>query len=308
MRDELSEGAIMDQAANLRKLASRTKGGHAQPELVEVAKPVKATRFIAVASGKGGVGKTNFAINLGILFAREGKRVIVMDADMGLANVNVILGVIPKFNLYHVIKGQKRLSEIIIDTPQGIRIIAGASGFSKLANLNEEERLRFVDSMMELGEADIVIIDTGAGVSRNVLSFVLPADEAIIVTTPEPTAITDAYGIIKAISAEAGQVTIKLVVNRVTSIHEGKQVAERVINIAGQFLNIRVENLGMVFQDEAVLESVMKQRPFVLAAPKSKAAECVDHIAKRLLGLQITPKSRGFGGFIKNFLSVYRED
>jgi len=308
MHDEATGGSMMDQAANLRKLASRSRGTRPQPELVEVAKPAKATRFIAVASGKGGVGKTNFAINLGILFAREGKRVIVMDADMGLANVNVILGVIPKFNLYHVIKGQKRLSEIIIDTPQGIRIIAGASGFSKLANLTEEERLRFVDSMMELGEADIVIIDTGAGVSRNVLSFVLPADEAIIVTTPEPTAITDAYGIIKAISAETGQVTIKLVVNRVSSIHEGKQVAERVINIAGQFLNVRVENLGMVFQDEAVSESVMKQRPFVIAAPKSRATECVDHIAKRLLGMQITPKSRGFGGFIKNFLSVYKED
>jgi flagellar biosynthesis protein FlhG len=141
-----------------------------------------------------------------------------------------------------------------------------------------------------------------------VLSFVLPADEAIIITTPEPTAITDAYGIIKAISAETGPVTIKLVVNRVSSIHEGRQVAERVINIAGQFLNVRVENLGMIFQDEAVPQSVMKQRPFVLAAPKSRATECVDHIAKRLLGMQVSPKSHGIAGFLKNFLSVYKED
>lgn len=299
----------MDQAANLRKMANRALKGKDAPELVAVAKPSRSTRFIAVASGKGGVGKTNFATNLGILLARAGKRVIVMDADLGLANVNVLLGVIPTFNLYHVIKGQKKLTDIIIDTPQGIRIIAGASGFSKLANLTEEERHRFVEGMMELGEADIVIIDIGAGVSRNVLSFVLPADEAIIVTTPEPTAITDAYGIIKAISAESGQqVDIKLVVNRVSSLAEGRQVAERVINIAGQFLNVRVENLGLIFQDEAVSAAVMKQRPFVLAAPKCRATECMDHIAKRLLGMQIESKSHGLGGFLKNFLSLYKEE
>lgn len=300
----------MDQASNLRKLMAAKDGKTPSIEKVlqEVPKPARVTRVIAVASGKGGVGKTNLAINMGILFAREGKRVIVMDADLGLANVNVILGVIPKYNLLHVLKGQKTLSEIIIDTPQGIKIIAGASGFSKLANLSEKEREVFVQSVDELSSEDILIIDTGAGVSRNVLSFVMAADEAIIVTTPEPTAITDAYGIIKAISTESSRTITKLIVNRVSSFNEGKQVADRVINIAGQFLNVKVENLGMVFDDEAVLKSVRKQRPFVLAYPKSKATLSVDHIVKRLLNIEIDEKDAGLGRFFKKFLSLYRED
>lgn len=300
----------MDQASNLRKLMAAKEGKTpgTGKVLQEVPKPTRLTRVIAIASGKGGVGKTNLAINMGILFAREGKRVLVMDADLGLANINVILGVIPKYNLYHVMKGQKKLSEIIIDTPQGIRIIAGASGFSKLANLGEKDREVFVESLDELSGEDIMIIDTGAGVSRNVLSFVLAADEAIIVTTPEPTAITDAYGIIKAISTESSRTVTKLIVNRVTSFTEGKQVADRVINIAGQFLNVKVENLGMVFDDEAVLKSVRKQCPFVLAFPKSKATCSVDHIVKRLLNIEIDEKNAGVSRFFKKFLSVYREE
>ena len=302
----------MDQAEDLRKMFNRSHIIKKSPPLVEVPASARSTRFIAVASGKGGVGKTNFAINLGILFARAGKRVIVMDMDLGLANVNVLLGVIPKFSLYNVLKGEKKLGEIVIDTAQGIRIIAGASGFSKLADLNEDERMRFVEGIADVGDVDIVIIDTGAGVSRNVLSFVLASDEAIIVTTPEPTSITDAYGIVKAISVEDlpdisdrdGQLPIKLVVNRVASVAEGRQVAERVINIAGQFLNVRVENLGFVYQDEAVSASVMKQKPFVVADPKCRASECMDHISRRLLGMPVESRSGGFGSFIKNMLSA----
>ncbi|MDR2734790.1 MAG: MinD/ParA family protein [Spirochaetota bacterium] len=263
---------------------------------------------MAIASGKGGVGKTNFAINLGILLAKAGKRVLIMDMDLGLANVNVILGMIPKFNLYHVIKGQKKMSEIISESPYGVRIIAGASGFSKLADLAEEERTRFMDEISGISDYDYVIIDTGAGVSRNVLSFVLAADEAIIITTPEPTAITDAYGIIKAISTEVGQSIIKLVVNCVSSVSDGRQVAERVIGIAGQFLNIRVENLGFIYYDQAVLASVMKQKPYVLAEPTSRAAECIDHIARKLLGMPPVSNSGGFSGFIRNLLSANKED
>jgi flagellar biosynthesis protein FlhG len=302
----------MDQAEDLRKMFNKGAAIRKQPALVEVPAVARSTRFIAVASGKGGVGKTNFAINLGILFARAGKRVLVMDMDLGLANVNVLLGVIPKFNLYHVLKGEKALHEVIIDTSQGIRIIAGASGFSKLADLSEDERMRFVEGLSQIGDVDIVIIDTGAGVSRNVLSFVLAADETIIITTPEPTAITDAYGIVKTIKVEGvpenfakdGQLPIKLVVNRVSSAAEGRQVAERVINIAGQFLNVHVENLGFIYHDEMVGASVMKQKPFVAVAPNSRASECMDLIARRLLDMPIDVKPEGFGGFIKKLFAA----
>ncbi|MBL8965844.1 MAG: MinD/ParA family protein [Spirochaetaceae bacterium] len=262
--------------------------------------PAKKTRIIAVASGKGGVGKTNLSVNLAIAYAQMGKRVIVMDADLGLANVNVMLNMIPKFNLYHVIRKQKTMREIILDTEYGIRIVAGASGFSKIANLSEEERQNFISELYTLSEADIVIIDTSAGVSSNVLAFVAAADDAIIVTTPEPTAITDAYGIIKIIATEIENLNIglKLVVNRVKSVTEGRRVAERIINISGQFLNLKVEYLGCIYDDPAVPTGVIRQKPFLVADPKSKAAISVQHLVTRIEKTDFTD-DRGIGRFIK---------
>ncbi|MBN2324214.1 MAG: MinD/ParA family protein [Spirochaetes bacterium] len=286
-----TNGVQKDQAERLRLIMKNRnetdRAGKSHP------------RILTISSGKGGVGKTNIAINLGIAFAEEGKRVVVMDADLGLANVNVILGIIPKFNLYHVIRKQKRIRDIIVDTQYGIQIIAGASGFSQLANLQDEDRANFVDELKSLAYADIIIIDTGAGVSQNVLSFLRAADEAIIVTTPEPTAITDAYGIIKSISSEVMGPNIKLVVNRVNSMMEGKKVAERVINIAGQFLNIKVDNLGFIFEDSVVPRAVIKQDPFIKSAPKSKASESIRHLKSRLLDIRYTEEG-GLGRFLKN--------
>ena len=281
---------MADQAETLREIM-RTKNGSAD---------TSKTRVIAVASGKGGVGKTNIATNIAIAYANLGKRVVLMDADLGLANVNVVLGIIPKYNLYHVIRRQKTMREIIMDTNYGIRIVAGASGFAKIANLNDEERNGFVEDLSELGNADVVIIDTGAGVSGNVLSFIAAADEAIIVTTPEPTAITDAYGIIKIIATEIDNLSLglKLIVNRVSSVTEGKRVAERVVNIAGQFLNLKVDYLGYVYDDPDVHQSVLRQRPFLVANPRSKASICVQHIVSRLEKVEFR-EGGGVGQFLK---------
>ncbi|OHD80185.1 MAG: ATP-binding protein [Spirochaetes bacterium RIFOXYC1_FULL_54_7] len=264
-----------DQAQKLRELMK------AKPVAVPVA---KKTRVITVASGKGGVGKTNMSVNMAIAYARLGKRVIIMDADLGLANVNILLDIIPKFNLYHVIRKQKTMREIMVDTQYGIQMIAGASGFSKIANLSEEERQSFITELYTLSNADIIIIDTSAGVSSNVLSFIAAADDAIIITTPEPTAITDAYGIIKIIATEVENLNIglKLVVNRVKNVTEGRKVAERIINISGQFLNLKVEYLGCVYEDPIVQSSVLKQRPFMVQDPKSKAAISVQHLVGRI--------------------------
>ena len=264
-----------DQAQKLRELMK------AKPVAAPVA---KKTRVITVASGKGGVGKTNMSVNMAIAYARMGKRVIIMDADLGLANVNILLDIIPKFNLYHVIRKQKTMREIMVDTQYGIQMIAGASGFSKIANLNEEERQSFISELYTLSNADIIIIDTSAGVSSNVLSFIAAADDAIIITTPEPTAITDAYGIIKIIATEVENLNIglKLVVNRVKNVTEGRKVAERIINISGQFLNLKVEYLGCVYEDPIVQSSVLKQRPFMVQDPKSKAAISVQHLVGRI--------------------------
>ena len=286
---------MADQAETLREIM-RNKNGGSEEEKTK-------TRVIAVASGKGGVGKTNISTNMAIAYANLGKRVILMDADLGLANVNVVLGMIPKYNLYHLIRRQKTMREIIMETNYGISIVAGASGFSKIANLNEEERQGFVEELSELSNADVVIVDTGAGVSNNVLSFVAAADEAIIVTTPEPTAITDAYGIIKVIATEIDNIglSLKLIVNRVSSVTEGKKVAERVCNIAGQFLNLKVDYLGYVYDDPDVHQSVLRQKPFLVSNPKSKASICLQHIVGRLEKVEFK-EGGGVGQFIKRLI------
>lgn len=286
---------MIDQAENLRKMV---EGKRDVPERSE-----RKTRIITVSSGKGGVGKTNLSINLAIAYSMLGKNVVVLDADLGLANVNVILGIIPEYNLYNLIKKQKKMKDILINTGYGINIIAGASGFSKIANLEDDERDSFIDEMKELSFADIIIIDTSAGVSNNVLSFIAAADDAIIITTPEPTAITDAYGIIKIIATEFDNpnMSIKLIVNRVKSVTEGKKVAQRVVNIASQFLNIKVDYLGYVYDDSVVQNAVIRQKPFVVTEPKSKAAICVKHIVSRLENIEYK-EGRGLGSFLKKII------
>lgn len=283
--------AMTDQAETLRAIMrQRGKSGA----------DTNRTRIITIASGKGGVGKTNISTNLALSYAAMGKKVILMDADLGLANVNVVLGIIPKYNLYHVIRKQKQMSDVLMKTDYGIEIVAGASGFAKIANLNEDELQGFIEELYHLSHADVIIVDAGAGVSHNVLSFVGAADEAIIVTTPEPTAITDAYGIIKIIATEVDNVNLglKLIVNRVKSVGEGKKVAERVINIAGQFLNLKVDYLGYVYEDPSVQQAILRQKPFLVLDPKSKASACINQISSRLEKVEYREGS-GVGEFLK---------
>lgn len=286
-----------DQAEQLREMMRARNSKDARDQNTNER---KKTRIITVASGKGGVGKTNVSVNMALAYARLGKKVIVMDADLGLANVNVMLNMIPKFNLYHVIRKQKTMSEIILDTEYGIQIVAGASGFSKIANLSEDERQNFIDELDSLSNADIIIIDTSAGVSNNVLAFVAAADDAVIVTTPEPTAITDAYGIIKIIATEIDNLNmgLKLVVNRTKTVSEAKRVSDRMINIAGQFLNLKVDYLGFIYDDPVVPQSVLRQRPFMVLDPKCKASQCIQHIVGRMEKTE--PKQGGgIGNLIK---------
>jgi flagellar biosynthesis protein FlhG len=292
---------VADQAEKLREIM-RNKIPSSR---IEDSSPQKASRIISVSSGKGGVGKTNIAINLALAYAKLGKKVIVLDADLGLANVNVVLGVIPRYNLYHLIRQQKKMRDILLDTTYGIQIVAGASGFSKIANLSEEERKGFIEELYELSSADIIIIDTSAGVSNNVLTFVAASDDVIIVTTPEPTAITDAYGIVKIIATEIDNLDLglKLVVNRVKSVTEGRKVAERVINIAGQFLNIKLDYLGFVYEDILVQNAVVKQRPFFTLDPKGKASICIDHIVRRLENMDFKEGS-GISKFLKKLFGA----
>ena len=259
-----------DQVKELQELMRDVK-----PSKSKSASKDHKTRIIAITSGKGGVGKTNLAVNMAIAYAQIGKKVILIDGDLGMANVNVLLNIVPQYNLMHVINKQKKMSEIILDTEFGFKFIAGANGFSKIANLSVDELDNFAKEFASLSNADVIIIDTGAGIANNVLQFVAAADEVYVVTTPEPTAITDAYGIIKIITTELvnRDLNLKLLVNKVHTADEGKKISERIINIVGQFLNYKVDYIGFVYADPVVEQSVIRQKPFMIVNPTSKPAQ-----------------------------------
>lgn len=261
------------------------------------------TRIIAITSGKGGVGKSNLSVNMAIAYAQQGKKVMLIDGDLGMANVNILMNIVPQYNLMHVIQKQKTMQEIINETEFGIKFIAGANGFSKIANLTVEELDDFAKQFATLGNYDIIIIDTGAGIANNVLQFVSAADEVYVVTTPEPTAITDAYGIIKIITTELvdREMNIKLLVNRVHSSEEGKRISERIINIVGQFLNKKVDYIGFVYDDPVVQASVIRQKPFIVVNPTSKPAQCIKHIVGRIEKSD-DGNAEGVSSFLRKFL------
>jgi len=292
---------MVDQAEDLRKLMKEKKD-----ELEEMKNnSKKKTRIISVTSGKGGVGKTNIAINLGLAYAKIGKSVVIIDADLGLANANIILGTTPEYNLYHVIRKKKHMKDIIIETNYGVKLVAGASGFSEIANMTEEDRTHFINELYELANADIIIIDTSAGISRNVLSFLEASDEVLVVTTTEPTSIADAYGIIKTVAKEIDNcdINLKLIVNRVLSAQDSKEIAERIIHIASQFLNVKVEYLGFIYNDDAVFNAVLVQKPFFIHSPSSKASSCLKHIVAKLEKVEYNDVSGGFSKFLKKLFA-----
>ncbi|MDQ7778501.1 MAG: MinD/ParA family protein [Planctomycetota bacterium] len=274
---------MLDQAEGLRKLAREMLG----------------TRVVAVASGKGGVGKTNVAVNLAIALSQMGRRVIVLDMDLGLANVDVLLDVNSRYNLAHVIQGKREIADALVAAPGGIRILPGASGIEAIANLDADERHVIVQALDKLqAGADFIIVDTSAGISRNVIAFAACADETLIVTTPEPTAMIDAYALIKLIAKEESPSEMKLVVNMAVNRLEADRVASGIVSVAHRFLNVYVEKLGYILTDGVVPAAVKRKIPFVLDAPRSHASACVVSIAKTLNAangnIRPAPEKEGF--------------
>lgn len=267
----------MDQAQKLRDIVK-----DAREEEVLNSTYIKDSRVITVSSGKGGVGKTNFTVNLGIALSKQGKRVTIIDADLGLANVDVILGIIPKYTLSHIIKNEKSIDEIMLEGPHGLKVISGGSGMLDLVNLKEDQIESLIHSFDKLNDiSDYILIDTGAGLNTSVLSFIKAASDVVVVITPDPTSITDAYALIKNISEEEKH--INLVINRVESSKEGAEVYGKLERAAKKFLHINLNNLGYVYEDNNVKKSVRLQRPFAIEYPNSIATKGIEMIAYNLI-------------------------
>lgn len=281
---------MRDQAVGLRKLVNKGQKSN--------------SRVIVVASGKGGVGKTNIAVNLALALRQLDNCVALIDVDLGLANVDIVLGITPPYNLGHVFRGEKTLVEIIEDGPLGIKLLAGGSGMSELANLTGWRLEQFVKSLDELNrEFDFVVLDTGAGIGQNVLSFALATDEVLVVTTPEPTAITDAYGLIKVVFQRNPQAQIRLIVNMARNPGEAEAVAEKLNSVLREYAQREVEYIGYLLDEQQVNRAVGQQVPFLLSYPSSMASRSIKRIANILAGEVPQDAAVGIKGF---FSRVYQ--
>lgn len=281
---------MIDQAEKLRNLISVTD----KPSLIS------EKRIIAVTSGKGGVGKTNLSVNLGIGLAQLNKQVLLLDADIGMANVDLLVGMTPKFNLQHVLLNQKTLKEIMLTGPAGIHIIPGVSGAMGLTNLSYQQKEHFFNQLSDLDLHEYTIIDTSAGMSQNVMNFVLAADEVFVVTNSEPTAMMDAYAIIKTILKHNPGTKIQIIPNMVTSQKEAEHVFTTLNNITEKFLGSNLNLLGYLVRDVNVIKAVKKQNPFIISMPDSDASRCIRKIVSEITETKQS-SSRRFNGLIKFF-------
>ena len=243
-----------------------------------------STRILTVTSGKGGVGKSNFSLNFAMALQKRGCRVLLFDADIGMANIDVLLGIPATYNLFHLLKREKTIWEIIQTGPSGLQFIAGGSGFQDLIRLSDKDLEYFAGEIGKLhGHVDFLLFDTGAGLSKETVRFITAADETLIVTTPEPTSITDAYALIKMVKSMGHDVTFKLIVNRVSDDREGRQTADNIRQVASRFLGLDIPLLGFVPDDASVSKAVKRQTALAVAFPESPACRGIDNIASRYL-------------------------
>lgn len=306
---------MKDQAVKLRAIVNKLNskdeiGGNGEIVLSEEFETNKKNaRVITVTSGKGGVGKTNITINLAIKIAQLGLKVVIIDADLGLSNVDIVLGMIPKYNLSDVINSKKSINEILEEGPSGVKFISGGSGLQDLIKINKEQLAHLLIELKKLDEeADIIFIDTGAGISDQVLSFIYAAKEVIVVTTPEPTAITDAYALIKVIVQKDRSKKINLILNRADNPAEANNALDKIYQVCLKFLGISINKLGHVCNDANISKAVKMQQPFVIAFEKSAAALDISSIAKSLasVGDKKTESGNGIRLFVNRLKWLFK--
>ncbi|CAJ1315555.1 MinD/ParA family protein [Paenibacillus sp. PK4536] len=290
---------MMDQAQSLRNLMSSktVQAPKSEP---------RSAKFITITSGKGGVGKSNFTLNFALALQRLGRKVLVFDADIGMANIDVLMGVRSKFNLSHLLSGEKQINEIIEKGAGSLPYIAGGSGLTSLFSLSDKDLIYFTDQIQKVAtDMDYILFDTGAGLSKETLQFIMSADECIVVTTPEPTSITDAYALIKVVHGMEEDVSFKLVVNRAESEKEAVQTSDKIRLVTSRFLNLEIPLLGFVSDDSHVSQSVKKQVPFSIYSPGCIASKDIQNLAQRyMVAPNASPEGTltGIKGFMQKWL------
>ncbi len=287
----------MDQAERLRSMIKASKESE----------EFQQARLITVTSRKGGVGKSNTSVNLAVQFRRMGYRVIIFDADFGLANVEVMFGAIPKYNLSDLIFRGMTLEEIMVEGPMGIRFISGGSGVAELSNLTSESVRFLASKLIQLDQmTDFLIVDTGAGIADSVLEFVKMSEEVVLVTTPEPTSIMDSYALLKALRRSEGfdpDVTeIRVMANRVIEKGDGEALYQKLKVVVDQFLDMKLSYLGSVPYDINVSKAIMQQKPISIVHKTAKASLAYEEIAEKLLNIkqEERKKKSGIGQVFQN--------
>jgi flagellar biosynthesis protein FlhG len=251
---------------------------------------IDTARSIAITSGKGGVGKTQLSANIALLLARAGQRVLLVDADLGLASLDLALGVHPHADLLSVVRGQCELSEILVDAAHGVQLLPACPGRYEMANLQTAERDRLYNALRELAaHYDTLIIDTGAGIGANSVGFAALANEILLVTTPDPTSLRDAYAMAKVLHRRAGVDAMQVVANQVASETGGYEVFERLSGIARRFLSLDLDYLGCVPRDESVIRAVANGEPYVIGAPRCKATRALESLVNKLIHRSTNP-------------------
>ena len=294
----------MDQAETLRNII-KANNNHQRP----------LARVITVTSGKGGVGKSNTAINLAIQFRKMGQRVIILDADFGLANIEIMFGTVPKHNLCDLIYQGKNIKEIITWGPGEVGFISGGSGIAGLSNLSRDYLIYIIQNLAERDAiADIIIVDTGAGISDAVLEFLVASGEILLVTTPEPTSITDSYSLLKALNRHPRfsmeESKIKVIANKVSQPEEGNALFTKLNVVVQRYLKIPIMYLGYVPQDEKLSAAVMQQTPVSLASPNSRSAKAYENIAAILMNRELNTdvRKRGMAAFFSHIVTGKKLD
>lgn len=273
----------VDQATGLRRMTN-----------------IKPVRVIAIASGKGGVGKTNLSVNLGVSLCKLGKKVALLDADMGLANVDILLGLHPEYNLTHVINGEKTLGDIVVEGPHGLKVIPASSGVQHMAEMGIIEQAGIISAFSEFEhDIDVLLVDTAAGIHSSVVNFARASQEILIVVCDEPTSLTDAYALIKLLNRDHGVNRFHIITNMVDTLQDGKALYQKLCKVTDQYLDVALYFTGAIPFDKSLRQAVKKQQAVVESMPQSPASQAIKGLAKKIINW---PSQRAVGGYLEFFV------